>query len=79
METGVKPSRSGIMVQAQRGGILSRVYFYTDTNGQYPKNLSVALRLLEIAMETTPLDQINFEKIQDLAEMLDGKDWGEVF
>jgi hypothetical protein len=44
---------------------------YTDTNGKYPKNLSVALRLLEITMETTPLEEINFERFNEIAVILD--------
>lgn len=44
---------------------------YTDTNGQYPSNLSLSLRLLEITMDTTPLDQIDFARFKDIAEDID--------
>lgn len=48
---------------------------YTDTNGEYPKNLSVALRLLEITMETTQLDDIDFERFSEIVPFLDGEGW----
>jgi hypothetical protein len=41
---------------------------YTDTNGEYPKKLSSALRLLEIAMEAVPLDQIDFLRFNEVAQ-----------
>lgn len=45
---------------------------YTDTNG-YPKNLSVALRLLEITMETSPLNEIDFERFNEIMPLLAGE------
>jgi hypothetical protein len=50
------------------------MFFYTDTNGQYPRDLSVALRLLEITMETTPLDEINFEQFNGIVPVIDAKE-----
>jgi hypothetical protein len=44
---------------------------YTDTNGDYPKNLSSALRLLEIAMEAVPLDQIDFLRFNEVAREIE--------
>jgi hypothetical protein len=48
---------------------------YTDTNGQYPKNLSLALRLLEIAMESRPLNEINIERFNEVKPAIDAQDW----
>jgi hypothetical protein len=44
---------------------------YTDTNGDYPKNLSSALRLLEIAMDLVPLDKIDFLRFNEVAREID--------
>jgi hypothetical protein len=44
---------------------------YTDTNGSYPKNLSSALRLLEIAMDVVPLDEIDFLRFNEVAQEID--------
>jgi hypothetical protein len=44
---------------------------YTDTNGEYPKNLSSALRLLEIAMDLVTLDQIDFLRFNEVAREID--------
>ncbi len=35
--------------------------FYTDTNGLFPVSYSKALVMLGIIMESTPLDEIDFE------------------
>ncbi len=50
--------------------------FYTDTNGQLPIFCSKALVVLGIAMESTPLDKIDFEVFKEIdpvrdSEMLD--------
>jgi hypothetical protein len=35
--------------------------FYTDTNGQLPLSCSTALYMVGIVMESTPLDEIDFD------------------
>jgi hypothetical protein len=50
---------------------------YTDTNGQYPSNLSLSLRMLEITMECTPLDQIDFTRFSEIADDIDNADLSE--
>jgi len=50
---------------------------YTDTNGNYPVNLSLSLRMLEITMATTRLDQIDFATFNQIADDIDNLDLTE--
>jgi hypothetical protein len=49
------------------GGIM----FYTDTNGQLPTSCSRALLTLGMVMESTPLDEIDFEVFNSVAPEID--------
>jgi|GEM_PF-5002253 len=48
--------------------------FYTDTNGQLPESHSTALYMLGIVMQSTPLDEIDFEAFKTLVPELDRKE-----
>ena len=45
--------------------------FYTDTNGLVPQQRQFALVLLESAMETLPLYELNIENFNQLVRDLD--------
>ena len=47
--------------------------FYTDTNGQLPISCSKALVMLGIFMESTPLDEIDFEVFKAVAPDIDAE------
>ncbi len=49
--------------------------FYTDTNGQLPISCSMALHMLGIDMESTPLDEIDFEFFQEVALEIDAEEF----
>ena len=46
---------------------------YTDTNGQLPISCSPALVMLGIIMESTPLDEIDFEVFKAVAPEIDAE------
>jgi hypothetical protein len=48
--------------------------FYTDTNGQLPISCSKALVMLGMVMESTPLDEIDFEVFRAVASEIDSSD-----
>lgn len=45
--------------------------FYSDTNGQLPEFHSTALIMLGIVMDSTPLDEIDFEEFKKVAADID--------
>lgn len=45
--------------------------FYTDTNGLMPEEYSTALVILGILMESTPLEEIDFEVFNEISQELD--------
>ncbi len=45
--------------------------FYTDTNGEVPVSRSTALYMLSIVMESTPLDEIDFNVFREVASDID--------
>ena len=45
--------------------------FYTDSNGQVPKKRQLTLVLLEIAMDTMPICELDIENFNQLVEDLD--------
>ncbi len=47
---------------------------YTDTNGQLPVSCSTALYMLGIVMESTPLNEIDFEAFKRAAPFLDAEE-----
>ncbi len=51
------------------GGIM----FYTDTNGQFPFCYSKALVILGIAMDSMPLDEIDFEVFKAIDPEIDSE------
>jgi hypothetical protein len=50
--------------------------FYTDTNGLMPEQFSTAFAILGILMDTTPLDEIDFEGFNVIAKDIDSYGWG---
>ncbi len=48
--------------------------FYTDTNGQLPASCSTALYMLGIVMESTPLNEIDFEAFRTVAPAMDSEE-----
>ncbi len=52
--------------------VLTSGMFYTDTNGRIPKKRDLALVLLEIAMDTVPLCDLDIEKFCSLVRDWDG-------
>ncbi len=53
--------------------IMGGIMFYTDTNGQLPISCIKALVLLGIAMESMPLDQIDFEVFKEIDPRIDSE------
>ena len=45
--------------------------FYTDTNGLMPEHFSTALVILGLLMESTPLEEIDFEVFNAIAKDID--------
>jgi hypothetical protein len=50
--------------------------FYTDTNGLMPEKFSTALVILGILMDSTPLDEIDFDGFNAIAKDIDECGWG---
>ena len=48
--------------------------FYTDTDGQHPISCSTALVMLGLVMESTPLDEIDFDAFKAMVPEIDSKD-----
>ncbi len=48
--------------------------FYTDTNGQLPISCSTSLYMLGIVMESTPLDEIDFDAFKTVVPEIETRE-----